>query len=131
MSQFENSDVEKPGWWLSMLRDCEQDDLRWQRMPIRESKVNIPETFRQRIDNYRGKEAKVLVTGYLSPIGTYGHLNAHKREFLATRIESYGTLSAPVADKQEWADDGYRTYDGQPRATERTNEPGVGPKRGS
>ena len=134
MSQFVNEKVPKPGWWIGYFPNCEEGNLIWKRFPKLPADRDIPAKLRELIDNGRGAEAKVRVTGYLSPVGEYGHLGSYSREFLATNIQPTDrpmNQPAPATTHNagtQKGGDAYRSYDGQPHPTEGTNEPSDAPK---
>lgn len=131
MSQFVNKDVAKPGWWLSHSAGCKEGNLNWKHLPKLKLDYNTSHRQRKLIDDHRGAEADIRVTGYLSPIGEYGHLNSYSRELLATKIEppnGDANNHAGEAGGRSTRNHAYRAYDGQRNPTEGTDEPSDAPK---
>ena len=145
-SLFVNDNVPKPGWWVRYCPECEKGKLNWKRFPKPGWRArywpegerfpkfpadrNIPAKLRALFDDRHGAEAKVRVTGYLSPVGKYGYLGSYSQEFLATNIQPIDQPT-PETTRQGDAktrDDAYRSYDGQPHPTEGTNEQSDAPK---
>jgi len=126
MSQFVNEVVPKPGWWLGYCSECKVGNLNWKRFPKLPADSKIPDKLRNLIDDSRGAEANILVNGYLSPVGEYGHLGSCARELLATSVQPNDPPASALARKEESSairSNAYRAYDGQTNPTEGTNEP--------
>ncbi|MEM1226870.1 MAG: hypothetical protein AAGJ40_14320 [Planctomycetota bacterium] len=130
MSQFLNENVRKPGWWVGYCPKCEKPKLNWKRFPKLPADRDVPAKLRKLIDDGRGAEAKVRVTGYLSPVGKYGHLGSYSRELLATSIQPIDQPTSVTKNIEGTRnrDDAYRSYDGQPHPPEGINEPSDAPK---